>query len=125
MANSQLVLPDLAIASNGDVAYNTSGPYKELLINPLLGNNEQDLPTLGKQFFTSAVLMVDYDANTFTLWKANPTKDTNLLPMSNGAALPSCSFPSPPAAVSAGSAGSKLSGGALAGLVLHRLHLFG
>lgn len=35
--------------------------------------------TLGRYFFTSAYLMVNHDANTFTLWQGNPSKKSSLV----------------------------------------------
>ena len=35
--------------------------------------------TLGRYFFTSAYLMVNHDAGTFTLWQANPTEKSSLV----------------------------------------------
>lgn len=37
--------------------------------------------TLGRYFLTSACLMVNHDAKVFTLWQANPTTSTNLVPV--------------------------------------------
>lgn len=39
--------------------------------------------TLGRFFFTSAYLMVDHEADTFTLWQANPTAKSNLVAISH------------------------------------------
>ena len=44
--------------------------------NTPTGNNPY---TLGRCFFTGAVLMVDHDAGTFTLWQANPLPDSELV----------------------------------------------
>lgn len=44
--------------------------------NTPTGNNPY---TLGRWFFTGAVLMVDHDAGTFTLWQANPLTDSDLV----------------------------------------------
>lgn len=48
---------------------------RELLIN---GVGPQPA-TLGRYFFTSAYLMVNHDAGTFTLWQANPTSKSRLV----------------------------------------------
>ncbi len=36
---------------------------------------------LGRHFFTAAYLMVNHDARTFTMWQANPSTKTNLIPV--------------------------------------------
>lgn len=43
-----------------------------------VGNNPT---TLGRYFFTAAYLMVDHDAHTFTMWQANPSSKTSLVPV--------------------------------------------
>ncbi|KAK4897666.1 hypothetical protein LTR28_001701, partial [Elasticomyces elasticus] len=48
------------------------------------GVGANDLPVLGRQFLTSAYLMVNQDANTFTLWKANPTVNKVLVAVDVG-----------------------------------------
>lgn len=47
-------------------------------------NGLSDQPaTLGRYFLTAAYLMVDHDAETFTLWQANPTTRSNLVKVAN------------------------------------------
>ncbi|KAK4991341.1 hypothetical protein LTR50_001926 [Elasticomyces elasticus] len=75
--NDQLVLPDLYIGANGQVMANNS--VREIVVNPLNSTNTPDLPLLGRQFLTAAYAMVNLDANTFTLWQANPTTDERLV----------------------------------------------
>lgn len=62
-----------------------------VLINSLEGVNKDDMPQLGRAFFTSAYLLVDDDHRQFTLWKSNPTAQQQLLPIGPS----SCTDPSP------------------------------
>lgn len=39
------------------------------------------LPSLGRYFLTSAYLIVNHDAQTFTLWQANPSTTSQLVPV--------------------------------------------
>jgi hypothetical protein len=77
--NDQLVTPDLVIDTNNQVVSNNS--VAELLVNPLLPPNQQDMMKLGRPFFSAAYLLVDYESFTFTIWKANQTSDVNLIPV--------------------------------------------
>lgn len=66
--NDQFIVPFVDIDRNGSRIIKQD--TRELLMNGL-----GDQPaTLGRYFFTSAYLMVNHDAGTFTLWQANPTK---------------------------------------------------
>ncbi|KAK3489941.1 aspartic peptidase domain-containing protein [Neurospora crassa] len=71
--NSQLLVPSEEIARNG--SFITTPDRMELPINRL-GTQPA---TLGRFFFTSAYLMVDHEADTFTLWQANPASKSNLV----------------------------------------------
>lgn len=44
--------------------------------NILINSVEDEAPILGRYFLTAAYLMVNQDAGTFTLWKANATEDS-------------------------------------------------
>ncbi|KAI1760425.1 acid protease [Hypoxylon sp. FL1150] len=71
--NNQYLVPYVDIDRNGSRIIDTS--VRELLVNGL-----SDQPaTLGRYFLTAAYLMVDLDSNTFTLWQANPTRDSKLV----------------------------------------------
>ncbi|KAF9877571.1 hypothetical protein CkaCkLH20_04706 [Colletotrichum karsti] len=71
--NNQYIVPFVDIDRSG--AQVTDDKVKELLITGLY-----DQPaTLGRYFLTSAYLMVDHDAETFTLWQANPTTRSTLV----------------------------------------------
>lgn len=43
---------------------------RNVVINPIQEINENDLPILGRLFFTSAYLSVNHDTETFSLWQA-------------------------------------------------------
>lgn len=75
--NELLVVPDAYIAPSGQAETNNSAAA--LLISPTLDENTADVPILGRPFFSSAYLMVDLDAQTFTLWQANATTDERLV----------------------------------------------
>ena len=75
--NELLVVPDAYVAPSGQVETNTSA--SALLIAPTLEENTVDVPILGRPFFSAAYLMVDLDAQTFTLWQANATSDERLV----------------------------------------------
>lgn len=75
--NSQFLTPFVDVARNGSRVVDRS--RRELLMNGLA-----DQPaTLGRYFFTSAYLMVDHDAKTFTMWQANPSVKSNLVAVSS------------------------------------------
>lgn len=45
------------------------------------GVSKDNPPTLGRYFLSSAYLMVNHDADTFTLWQANPSAASQLVPI--------------------------------------------
>jgi hypothetical protein len=85
------------------------------------------MPFLGTTLLTSAYMMVNHDAHTFTLWEANPTTEED--PVLISSPKESCT-PTPSSnSTSSGSSGSdtgssshsgssSLSGGAIAGIVI-------
>jgi LPXTG-motif cell wall-anchored protein len=73
--NSQLITPAVEVDRNGSRTVDRS--KRELL----MGGVGDQPTTLGRYFFTAAYLMVDHDARTFTMWQANPTTKTNLVPV--------------------------------------------
>lgn len=75
--NSQFLTPFVEVVRNGSRIIDRS--KRELLMNGL-----GDQPaTLGRYFFTAAYLMVDYDASTFSMWQANPSTSSTLVPVSS------------------------------------------
>lgn len=77
MANDILILPDEYVASDGAFETNSSAPGIQIL--PTLDVNINDVPIVGRPFFSSAYIMVDLDAETWTLWQANATADSRLV----------------------------------------------
>ncbi|KAJ5908059.1 hypothetical protein N7495_000741 [Penicillium taxi] len=76
--NNQLVVPDLSIdKTSGAVTYNYTDP--DLLLLSLQSTNSDDMTTLGRNFFTSAYLMVNHDTSQYTLWAANATTEKALV----------------------------------------------
>ena len=82
--NSQFMTPHVDVNRSGKRIINKS--KRELLVNAL-GNQP---PTLGRYFLTAAYLMVNHDANSFTLWQANPTSSSNLVPVYDETAAEEC-----------------------------------
>ncbi|KAM0132661.1 hypothetical protein ACHAP3_006331 [Botrytis cinerea] len=72
--NSQFMPPFVTIERNGSRVFNQS--EREFLY----GVTSDQPSTLGRYFLTAAYLMVNHDENTFTLWQANPSTATNLVP---------------------------------------------
>lgn len=73
--NDQFMVPFVTIDRNGSRIFNNS--QKEFLFNGVADQQR----TLGRYFLTAAYLMVNYDANTFTLWQANPSITSQLVPV--------------------------------------------
>ncbi|KAF1980938.1 acid protease, partial [Aulographum hederae CBS 113979] len=90
--NDQFIVPEMKIDDNGTVYYNTS--VRNVLIGANLPPNDQDLPVLGRNFFSSAYLMVNSEEETFTLWAANATEEMDLVPITNQKAVQTCGFTS-------------------------------
>ncbi|KXT17102.1 hypothetical protein AC579_2032 [Pseudocercospora musae] len=75
--NDALVLPDQYIGRSGALASNSSA--STILMAPLENVNSNDVPIIGKEFFSSAYMMVDLDASTYTLWQVNDTTESRLV----------------------------------------------
>ncbi|KAH6999610.1 aspartic peptidase domain-containing protein [Ilyonectria destructans] len=71
--NNQYIVPFVDIHRNGSRVFKNN--VRELLMNGVASQPA----TLGRYFFTSAYLMVNHDANTFTLWQGNPSKKSSLV----------------------------------------------
>ncbi|KAI1245677.1 hypothetical protein MGN70_012569 [Eutypa lata] len=126
--NSQFLVPYVDIDRNGSRVFNTS--ERELLVNGVY----DQAATLGRYFLTAAYLMVDQDEGTFTLWQANPSSSSTLVPVMGSKAQTACqdgtigdtstSTTSNPGvsngnpAVSDTQDGRKLAGGAVAGIAV-------
>lgn len=75
--NELLVVPEKLIDDSGEVQVNST--FAEVLIGPTTEENSGDTPRIGKQFFSSTYIFVDFDAGTFTVWQANSTSDSRLV----------------------------------------------
>ncbi|EME78392.1 uncharacterized protein MYCFIDRAFT_157184 [Pseudocercospora fijiensis CIRAD86] len=126
--NDALVLPDQYVDPSGALVSNSSA--STILMAPLENVNSNDVPIIGKEFFSSAYMMVDLDASTYTLWQVNDTTETRLISVGG-----SCSEhieinsndTAPPTATATGAAstgtkvaksGNAFSAGALVGIVV-------
>lgn len=70
-------MPEQSVASSG--AIQTNNEMSLTLLSGTRNDNKDDTPIIGMPFFSSAYLMVDLDASTFTLWQANMTDNSNLI----------------------------------------------
>lgn len=77
ISNNQFIVPQVGFLDTGVRTVNQS--QKEILLSPVASNPA----TLGRYFFTSAYLMVGHDAQTFTLWQANPLEKSTLTPVAS------------------------------------------
>lgn len=128
--NTELVVPDTYIASDGAVQTNTS--VRNVVINSLQYYNGNDLPILGRLFMSSAYVMVNQEAGRFSVWQVNTgsktsdivavDKQNNMVSefcanssggSSSATSLPTSSIKSPPQ-----NERSKLSGGTIGGIVV-------
>ncbi|KAI1108386.1 aspartic peptidase domain-containing protein [Nemania sp. NC0429] len=123
--NSQLVVPERYISeTKGQSAANYS--RSNLVINPLQDVNSKDLSQLGRQFFSSAYIMMNQDNGEFTIWSANPTSVKDLVAVDGTGKLVTdfCSnttVPAPsqgPTNLSTTRTQAGLSTGAIAGIVV-------
>lgn len=71
-------MPNLTIdETTGAILANSTAP--ELVLNSIQQVNADNLPQLGRQFLSTAYLMLNEDAGQFTLWSANPTPQEDLV----------------------------------------------
>jgi hypothetical protein len=128
--NNQLIVSEQSINSTNG-AMQANGSAQNLIINPVQAINANDLNILGRQFFSSAYIMVNQDAKEFTLWASNPTNAVDLVAVDkNGTEVTDfCAdtsttpspTPTPTATAPPNSSGSKtavLSAGAIAGIAV-------
>lgn len=83
--NDQYIVPPVTVERNGSRIINNDGS-KEVLIASL-GTQPA---TLGRYFLTAAYLMVNHDANSFTIWQANPTSSSDLVSVLDEKTAASC-----------------------------------
>ena len=84
-------MPPSDVRSSGALYANTT--VREVLISPTTGGNNQDWAILGRHFFQTAYLTVDYDASTFTLAQANATTDTKIVGIGQNCSTPAVNVP--------------------------------
>lgn len=82
--NSHFLTPFVQIGYDGARFYNE--PIKEFLFNP----TDDQPSTLGRYFFTSAYLIVNHDANSFTMWQGNPSSSSTLVTVMNEQTAEAC-----------------------------------
>lgn len=82
--NDQFLVPYVYVDYDGGRKENSS-------IKDFLWNGVNDQPaTLGRYFLTAAYLMVNHDSNSFTIWQANATTSSNLVPVMNEQTAEAC-----------------------------------
>ncbi|KAK2813803.1 hypothetical protein FQN50_000204 [Emmonsiellopsis sp. PD_5] len=101
--NHQLVLPNVEINEKGDQEI-----VDDTRVIPVHNSGDYPIPTLGQIFLSAAYLYVNNDRKEFTLWQANPTKDTDIVAI--GRDNDACGIDQVE--------GSSMSKGALAGIVV-------
>ncbi|KAL5449777.1 hypothetical protein PMIN05_001190 [Paraphaeosphaeria minitans] len=128
--NTELVVPNTYIASDGTVQANTS--TRNVVINSLQTDNGNDLPVLGRLFMSSAYVTVNQEAGRFSVWQANTgSKTSNIIAVdkqnnmvsefcanTTGGSSTATPSPAPPARPPPQFEGSKLAGGTVAGIVV-------
>ncbi|KAJ4361028.1 uncharacterized protein N0V89_001597 [Didymosphaeria variabile] len=134
--NTELVVPDTYIAADGSVQTNTS--VSNVVINSLRNENDDDndndydLPVLGRLFMSSAYLLVNQEAGRFSVWKVNSRSKTSdivavdkqndmvseFCASSTGGSSSATSSPASSVIPAPQDKGSKLSGGAIGGIVV-------
>lgn len=106
--NDIMVVPEAYIGPSGQAETNNSAAT--LLMYPAIGENQSGVTILGRPFFSAAYLMVDLDAQTFTLWKANATTDERLVTVGGSCAdTPRVNDAPPNATMSSAGTGSSTS----------------
>ncbi|KAI1948347.1 hypothetical protein LOZ57_002698 [Ophidiomyces ophidiicola] len=122
--SDQLVVPDLTI-DNMTGALMANASRMEVLLDPLIENGKKGtLPRIGRQFLSSAYVMVNQDAGQFTLWSASPTARQDLVAIdsSNHVNSDFCREPSAPDSTAKTGAGSgsrrKISSGVIVGITI-------
>lgn len=116
-----LAVPNEYIDSSGVVKHNDSAA--DFLFSPIDGNNIDDQLIIGKQFFSGAYLTVNVDNQTWSIWPAKATSDTEITAIGDQCEEVTSSTTSPPSdssseppSVSSSSDSAALSTGAIAGI---------
>ncbi|KAI0536934.1 aspartic peptidase domain-containing protein [Xylaria digitata] len=122
--SSELVRPERYIDTDtGAIIANYS--RSNLVLNSLQAGNENDLSQLGRIFLSSAYVMLNQDNGEFTIWAANPTKSESLVGVDSKGnyittfCVDSTNSMTPtPTPLVTKSGSTKLSSGAIAGIVV-------
>ncbi|KAF2227012.1 aspartic peptidase domain-containing protein [Elsinoe ampelina] len=120
--NDQLVLPDISIAETG--AMNVNYSKQVVMLDALAAETEMLLPIIGRSFLSSAYVFVNQDAGTFTLWAANATTESDIVPIArDGSIVDTCGLrlvgtDSPESGDTSGSTPARLTIGAIAGIAV-------
>jgi len=77
LSNDILILPREYVASDG--AFQTDSSSPGIALSPTSNDNVNDVSIIGRPFFSAAYIMVDLDAETWTIWQASSTTDTRLV----------------------------------------------
>jgi hypothetical protein len=77
LSNDILILPREYVASDG--AFQTDSSSPGIAFTPTSNDNVNDVSIIGRPFFSAAYIMVDLDAETWTIWQANATTETRLV----------------------------------------------
>lgn len=101
--NSQYIGPDVTINKTTG-AFEVASTEPDVAMIALQDTNADDIIRIGRNFFSAAYIMVNYDAGEFTIWAANPTASEDLVAVdSTGAEVDSfCSTSNKTATVTAG-----------------------
>lgn len=116
-SNERLVVPYVEVdRQTGDTTANGTGPV--MLVTSLQGGNSDDMPYLGSQFLSAAYLQVNQDAGHFSLWKANPTTDEDLVAVDTADAVVSEFCTAAPNATVTNTSTDSLDKGTIAGIAV-------
>ena len=116
--NDLLFVPQQSIQwDSGAITSNQS--MLTMLVETLPDGADREIPVLGRNFLEYVYLFVDLDANTFTLWEANVTSDTNLVAVGGDCSSSTSGAQNTTAATNPSTATpASLSTGAIAGIAV-------
>ena len=83
----QFITPDYDIDTDRN-RYIKNETNRVISLYSLQDVNKNDMPVLSAAFLTSAYLLVDNERERFTLWKGQPSKTQNLVPLAALPAIP-------------------------------------
>jgi hypothetical protein len=89
--NDVFVRPLLTVNDDGSIFTNRSVEQVRIIAAP---GEVGDAFILGRPFFSVVYLSVDYDASTFTLWRANATNNVDLVAFGGNCSTPAVNAPS-------------------------------